>query len=186
LRGEFSNGTQHPVTADQWKSSDSSILAIDSKGKVTGGKPGTATISAAHGQFSAKLNYTVTPAVVEKITVTFPSLKQASLPAGFETKAVAEGVFSDGSHSDLTGKVVWSSHDTSIATIDADGKLHTKAKGTVEILAKYKSVSGQAPLQVQIQSTGGSANKIYLYVHVIDNNGSSQPIVNSIYTVTTN
>jgi hypothetical protein len=44
--------------------------------------------------------------------------------------------------------VVWSSHDTSIATIDADGTIHTKAKGTAEILATYKSVSGKTPLQV--------------------------------------
>ena len=128
------NASNKAVT---WKSSNSSIISVDANGKVTAKAPGTVTITATAKDGSGKTatcKITVLP-LVSKLVIT-------GAPAGMvKGKTVTLKVtVTPTNAADKT--VSWQSSDTSIATVDANGKATAKAPGTVTITATAKDGSG--------------------------------------------
>ena len=118
-----------------WKSSDATVATVDATGKVTGKKIGTATITAtAQDGSGVSGSCTVTVlSAVKKVTV-----EPANLTLG-KNKSYTLTATVDAQPGTDTG-VTWTSSDTTIATVDATGKVTTTDKvGTVTITATSKA-----------------------------------------------
>ncbi len=118
-----------------WKSSDETVATVDATGKVTGKKIGTATITAtARDGSGVSGSCTVTVlSTVKKVTVT-----PANLTLG-KNKSYTLTATVDAQPGTDTG-VTWTSSDTTIATVDATGKVTATDKvGTVTITATSKA-----------------------------------------------
>ncbi|MCD8396131.1 MAG: Ig-like domain-containing protein [Lachnospiraceae bacterium] len=135
-------GTDSTVT---WKSSKASIAKVNSKGKVTAKKKGTATITATVDGVKYKC----------KITVVTPSISVTtlSLTVGNTQKLKISGT---------TETVTWKSSKKSVATVNKNGKITAKAAGTATITAtvlgkKYKcvvTVTKETSTTVYVTETG--------------------------------
>ena len=122
------NATNKTVT---WTSSSSSIATVDQNGKITAVSEGTATITAKAGDKTATCSVTIkkNTVAVESVTLDKSSLE---LTEG-ETATLTATVKPD----NATNKtVMWSSDKTSVATVDANGKITAVSEGTATITAK--------------------------------------------------
>ena len=118
-----------------WTSSDETVATVDATGKVTGKKIGTTTITAtARDGSGVSGSCTVTVlSHVKKVTVT-----PANLTLG-KNKSYTLTATVDAQPGTDTG-VTWTSSDTTIATVDATGKVTATDKvGTVTITATSKA-----------------------------------------------
>ncbi len=115
-----------------WTSSDPGIVKIDSSGKITGLKEGTATITAkSENGKTATANIKVLGDNTRlEIRTTANDVK-----VGNSISLTAYTMPSN----ELLGDVTWTSSDTSIAKIDSTGKLTGVKEGTVTITAKSKN-----------------------------------------------
>jgi hypothetical protein len=135
-----------------------------SKGLATALKAGIGieTISATFGGVIGSTTLTVTVPVLQSITVTPANLSILSLLSTGSFQAI--GHFSDGTNPDITSQVVWTSSDTTIATIaTTGGAATTLSSGTISIIATPLSsvpsnpgVTGTTALKV----TGGNLNRV--------------------------
>ena len=109
-----------------YASSDETVATIDSTGKVTALKAGTATVTAtlADGT-SVSCTVTVEAAPVEE-KVTLNATKLSLTPGGSAT--IVATVTPAGT------TVNFSSNDTDVATVDANGKVTAVGEGTAEII----------------------------------------------------
>ncbi len=111
-----------------WGSSNTKIVTVDSNGKVTAVAGGTATITAKAGDKQATCTVTVS-VPVESVVIDKESI---SLEEGSSSTLVAT-VKPD----DATDKSVsWSSSNTSIATVDQNGKVTAVKEGKATITVK--------------------------------------------------
>lgn len=141
------NATDKTVT---WSSSDTSIATVDANGKVTAVKEGTVTITATCGDQKAEATVTVSASFVSVTSVTL-NKTQAEIEVG-KTDTLTATVKPD----DATDKTVtWSSSDTSIATVDANGKVTAVKEGTVTITATCGDQTATCEITVKAQSSGG-------------------------------
>jgi hypothetical protein len=97
------------------------------------------------------------------LTVTAPVVQSIAIePANPSVLCVsrksflARGLFSDGTSSDITSQVAWSSAQSNIATISTTGTATTLVPGTAVISASLNGVSGSTNLRV----TGGNLTAI--------------------------
>ena len=111
----------------QWSSSDSSVASVDQDGKVTAVGGGSATIKATAGSFSATCSVSV------NVPVTSISLDIHVLSLEKGTFAVLTATVSPEDASDKT--VQWSSSDSSVASVDQDGKVTAVEVGKAKITA---------------------------------------------------
>lgn len=128
-----------------WNSS-AAAATVDSNGMVTGASQGTSTISATIGSKSGSSSATVSSALLQTIAVT-PAT--ASIATGQTQAFAANGIFSDGSQTDITRSVSWSSNATNFATIDPTGLAAGVSAGAATISASSgTSTPGTAALTV--------------------------------------
>ncbi|HTT02415.1 MAG TPA: Ig-like domain-containing protein, partial [Steroidobacteraceae bacterium] len=71
-----------------------------------------------------------------------------STAAGDTQQFSATGMYSDGSHKDVTSQVTWSSSSTAVATISSAGLATAVAAGTTTISAAMQSMTGSTQLTV--------------------------------------
>ena len=129
------NATNKAVT---WTSSNESVATVDSDGKVTGVKAGTATIIAATQDGGKTAACTVT---VNALTVLVTGITLDASLALEEGKSVT--LIPTVKPDNVSDKgVVWTSSDESVATVDQNGKVTAKAKGTATIKVTAKDGSG--------------------------------------------
>ena len=107
-------GTTQKIT---WSSNNKKVATVNSKGKVTAKKNGTATITAKVGKSKYKCKITVGNVV--KISETEHAM---NVGENFTLKITG-----------TSEKITWSSSDTSIATVDKNGKVIAKKEGTATI-----------------------------------------------------
>jgi len=156
--GSFTDGSNKNVTDRlNWTTENITIAAARTennlKGKIKGATEGETVVIAldpASGA-SAKAGITVSSATLSSITVK-PAITR--VPLGKKIKIKAIGSYTDGSTSDISSLVEWSSSDSSIASIDntsgQKGTLKTLSTGSFVVTASYQNagVKGKADLQV--------------------------------------
>jgi trimeric autotransporter adhesin len=128
-----------------WTSSDPAVATISSSGLATALATGTTAITATSGNISGSTTLTVYSATLSSISVTLPD---ASIPAGISQQAVATGTYADGTSHDISTRVIWSSSDSSAATIDSDGLAKAISPGSTLITVTSGNESATATLTV--------------------------------------
>ncbi len=141
--------TPTPKATVQWSSSDTGIARVDNKGKVTGVKAGTATITAtAHG-----IQKTCT------VTVKDPTFQidQTSMTVykGY-TKTIK------GSPTPNT-TIQWSSSNTQIATVNNSGKVTGVKAGTATITATAHGIKRTCKVTVEDPTFQINQSSMILY-----------------------
>lgn len=144
-----------------WRSSDTSIVTVDKNGIVKGINVGRAiiTVTSDNGK-TASITVEVTKEAVEVKSIKL-SPNKSSIDAGSTTqvRAVIEPL--DATERDL----IWTSSDTSVATVDSNGIVTGLKSGTVTITAKTKDgkVIGNTTITVkskQIESLSFADKKV--------------------------
>lgn len=123
-------------TSIQWTTSDASILTVDSQGRVTAVANGTATVTAAS---MADPDIFATQTITVKTLVGIISVSgMKTLDAGSTVQLSA--AVQPASASDQT--VVWSSSNTDVAVVDANGLVSGISSGSATITATAADGSG--------------------------------------------
>ncbi|WP_270566051.1 Ig-like domain-containing protein [Clostridium beijerinckii] len=137
-----SNATDETVT---WTSSDNSIATVDSNGLVTAKADGIVTIKAKANDGSNvenTYNVNVTGQTIAQTTVNVAGISITggdTISSKGGTLALTVGV----SPANATNKTVtWSSSDSTIATVDANGLVTAKVNGSITITATANDGSG--------------------------------------------
>ncbi len=153
-----------PANADNknisWSTGDGSIASVDDNGKVTANSVGetTITVTTEDGGFTASCEVTVTapPAPIEVESI---SMKEATTIGIGSSETLVVTYYPEDAN---TGKALtWKSDDTSIATVDANGKVTGVAAGKTTITATTandKSATCAVTVQA-IAVTGVSLDK---------------------------
>lgn len=149
----YSDGSKQQLPASElaWFSSNATAAAMSTliPGTANTLSPGETTISATLDGISASTTLHVTAAVLVSIEVTATG---TSVPAGISQPFQATGIYSDGSHHDLTSAVTWTSSASGIAGVSngagSNGVVTAAATGSTVISATLSGVSGSAPLTV--------------------------------------
>jgi len=142
--GNFSDKTSKDLTASaKWKSSDTTVAAIDPAGLATAkAKLGTTTITASVKNKTGSAVLTVMPTVTSiVVTPADMSIRQRTV-----LQFKAKGTFSDGSTRDLTSTATWTSGAPSIVAINAEGLATGFGVGLTTISATYGNKSGSVSL----------------------------------------
>lgn len=132
------------ASAFTFSSSDGKIATVDASGKVTGVAAGTAKITVSYKDAqgnvkSAECTVKVTQASLQGIALDKTTL---TLRKGTSETLTATVTLSDGTKITDAGKMTWKSSDTSVATVDAAGKVTAAANGTAKITVTYKDAAG--------------------------------------------
>ena len=144
-----SNATNKSIS---WSSSDRSVATVNSSGKVTGKKVGTATITATTSNgMTATCSVTVSQTAVTGISLDKSSLTLSVGSTGTFTATVTPVNASDKS-------ITWSSSDRSVATVDSSGKVKAIKAGTSKITATASNgMKAEATVTVQAGGSGGGS-----------------------------
>ena len=135
-------------------SSDEKVVSVDKNGMVTALKNGIATITitvkTTNTDFEKTLTYDIT---VEEIPLESIEIKGdvTSLEEGKTTKLNV--VFNPTNTTD-DKTVVWSSSDTKVATVDANGVVKAVKAGNVKITAKVGDKTAEYALKVTAKANG--------------------------------
>ena len=143
-----------------WKSSNTSVATVDQNGKVTAVNAGSAviTVTTKDGSKTATCNVTVV------IPVTSVSLNKTELTI---EKGKSETLTATVSPSDATDKTVsWKSSNTSVVTVDQNGRVTAVNAGSAVITVTTKDGSKTATCNVTvvIPVTSVSLNKTELTI----------------------
>jgi Bacterial Ig-like domain (group 2) len=143
------NSTLDLTSVVSWASSATSVANIAPSGLATGVAPGPATISATFEGVTGSTALTVSPAVLEWLSVTSAS---PMVEIGNTDQFTATGWFSDNSTQDLTTAVNWTSGASSVASISnvsgSQGLATAAAKGSSTISAALDGITGSTTLSV--------------------------------------
>ena len=138
------NASNKKVT---WTSSNTKAATVDAKGKITAKGKGSATITVttADGKKKATCKVTVTVPVssvkLNKTVLTLDKGKTSTLTATVSP--------SDASNR----KVTWTSSNAKVATVDSNGKVTAKGKGTATITVKTADGNKTATCKVTVKET---------------------------------
>jgi len=152
--GLFSGEFKREVTDEVvWTTSNPAVLGFSADpelaGEAYGLTPGEIQVGAELEGFQADIDFSVTDAVLDVLTV---EPAEAAVPAGLTRQFTAEGTFSDGTTQDLTRDVLWETSDAALATV-ANGSLQgglasTLQAGEVTIQASFGGLAAEAVLTI--------------------------------------
>ena len=137
--GTYSDDSTQDLADVTWTSSATAVATIDSLGSAKGLTVGSSSIAATSAGVTGTTLLTVSPPVVQGITVSSWSL---SVGAGQTRQFTATATFSDGSKQDVTTSAKWTSDTPSVAAINATGLVTALTFGPTTIAAKYLDASG--------------------------------------------
>ena len=133
-----------------WKSSDPNIATVDSNGKVTGVNVGkvTITVTTPNGKTATCVVEVVKEDVsAEKLYLTVDN-DTIGIGSAIQVNAIIEPA--NATNRDL----IWTSSDTTIATVDSKGVVKGRKTGTVTITAKTKDGKLIASTVITIAENG--------------------------------
>ncbi len=148
--GTTKNGAKIDLSgvAVEWTSSNVAVATVDG-GRVRARAPGTATITGTvmvgRTPVSGYASIVVVDAALLELTI---SPTSALLTTGSSRQLAAMGKYSDAATRDISADVTWSSSDSTVASIDAFGRLLALIPGTADITATLGSLSGHASARV--------------------------------------
>ena len=139
-----------------WKSSDSSVATVSEDGVVTAVAKGTATITAtAESGVEASCEITVTETVSESATSVTLNKTTLALVVG-KSETLTATVAPTGA----TDKVTWTSSNTAVATVSAEGVVTAVSEGETTIAATAGSVSASCKVTVSAEASVGESKTI--------------------------
>jgi trimeric autotransporter adhesin len=153
--GTYSDGSVEDLTPlVTWNSSNTGVATISnaagSNGMAIPVAAGTTNITAWFGSISGTSTLTVTTATLVSIDIV-PTSSQVAL--GTAQQFTATGNFNDGTTQDMTASVVWTSSNSSVATISnvspSNGLATSVSAGSTTITAAMGSVTKTATLNVK-------------------------------------
>lgn len=124
-----------------YKSSDSKVVSVSSKGKLTAKKKGTVkiTVTAKDGSKKKDTLKVIVKQPVKKLEFTTPSTSKLVLKKGAKYILKTKVTPSNANNK----KLVYSSSKKAVATVDSKGKITAKKSGTTTITAKAADGSGK-------------------------------------------
>lgn len=130
-------------------SSDSKVASVNTYGKITAKKAGSATITVKtkNAEANCKITVTKTKVTLNKTSITLENGESAVLTAASST-----------GH-----KVTWKSAKTSIAAVNENGKVTAKKPGTTTVTAKVDGTSVSCKVTVKRPTVRLTPSKISLY-----------------------
>ena len=144
--GTYSDGISVDITASSnWSSADTLVATMNTSGAAKGVSIGSSIITADFQAQSATSLLTVTDASLTSIMLT-PA--NPHIPKGNTLQLTATGIYSDGISVDITSSAVWSSADTLIATVNADGVVSGITSGSAIITATSAALSATTTVTV--------------------------------------
>jgi uncharacterized protein YjdB len=144
--GTYSDGSTIDLTsAVNWTSSNSSVVSLSSSGVATGIAVGTVNVSASLGGTTGQSTVTITGATLKSISLSPPG---QSIASGLAIPFTAVGTYSDGTSQALNAGVVWTSSNTSVATVNSSGLATGLTVGSASVTATMSGISGVTPLTV--------------------------------------
>ena len=136
----YSDGTTQDVTSSaSWQSATPATATVSTSpqanpGQATGIAVGSSNITATFGGLASTAStLTVSSATLVSISVT--PLPATAYVGGAPVQFDARGSFSDGTSSDITSSVTWSTSDATKATVNGQGLASPVAAGQVNVLA---------------------------------------------------
>jgi len=153
LQVELQDGAGRDLSGQpvKWSSSDTVIAVVDSTGKVTARKVGTAHIVAASGQTSA---YSVVSVSSAPPPALFVTLNPASVSVPVQGAAQIFATVKDASGNVVpTAQVTWTSNNPSVAGISASGEVTGGNPGSAVITATASSGHSTSSVTVTPNST---------------------------------
>jgi Bacterial Ig-like domain (group 2) len=155
--GTFSDGSTKDITSSvAWSSSATDIVSISNTGLANaliggvppGGPPAQVTITATLGSVTGSTTLTVT----DNLTSIALSPSSVTLNVGAQQTFTATGSYQDGTTADITALALWSSSDTAVLTIVANGSgagtATAVAVGAVTVTAAENGINGTATVTV--------------------------------------
>ena len=133
-----------------WTSDNTDVAAVDKDGNVTGIKKGTATVTAkaVYGNASASCLVTVEESGVEIVDVTGVALAPGNAEITIsKTLKLSASVLPGNATNKL---LVWSSSNSNVASVSADGIVTAKTLGTAKITVKTVSGSYESTCTVTV------------------------------------
>ena len=140
--GIYSDGTTPTITSQvTWTSSNSSIAGI-ATGLATGVAVGSTSITASEsGITSPSVTLTVITSASGLSSIAVTPAFPADLGVGASLQLAALGTYADGTTADITAKVTWTSSNTAVAAVFANGAATGEGSGTANITAALSGVT---------------------------------------------
>jgi len=144
--GTFTDGSTQDVSASvSWSSSAPGTATISATGLASGVTAGQATISATENSITGSAGLTVGPPLLVSIAIT-PANPSFALGTSQQLKAI--GTYTDGSTLDITNTVAWSTADSTVSAINAQGVAASVAIGATTATATSGAISNTTSLNV--------------------------------------
>ena len=144
--GTFDNGEQRDLTAVvTWDETDANVASVSSRGTVMPLAAGRTTIHAKYGSMSASAEVLVLAASLTSLSIT-PST--VTLLLGNGTRLIATGTYSDNSTHDVSGSVIWSSSNPTVAAVAQEGQLRSSAVGTAVVSAAQGKITSSTNVTI--------------------------------------
>lgn len=141
------NGQPLEPATPTWSSANAGIVAAEPGGRLVAKKAGTTTVTAAYEDVSAQVPVEVVDvSVIEMIP---PSISLVG-PAG--TSIPLSCTVRDSRQKSVDIKPVWTSSDSSIATVSPDGVVTSVAAGTTTIVTKIGDIQGGCEVAVSVRA----------------------------------
>ncbi|MFC4775838.1 Ig-like domain-containing protein [Paenibacillus sp. GCM10023252] len=149
LYAEYSDGTEREVTAEaELSSSKPAVAALTASGDgVTGIATGSATIQAAFEGAAAVLTVNVAPpsGYVEELYTLGDKWKMSE---GEARDMLVYADYSDGSWENVTDTATYTSSNSAVATVNADGRVTAVSPGTAHVMIIFGSVVKMVKIKV--------------------------------------
>ena len=139
------NSMQNITNSAAWSSSNTAVATINNEGLATSLQQGSTAISATVGSISGTASLSVGPPQLLSITV---SPQSPTIPKGLTLQFAATANYSNNTQQIVTNSAVWSSSNTSVATVTSGGLASAIGQGTTAISASYGGLNGSTTLTV--------------------------------------
>lgn len=149
--------TLYAFSKVKWKSSNKKVATVDSSGKVTAKKAGTAIITAYVEDKNKSKKKAVCSIKVKKSKIVLNKTKATIYTSGKKTVQLSASILGKAS------KISWYSDNKAIATVDARGKVRAKKVGTVTIIAKAGKLTGKCKVSVKRPSIKLNKKSVTIY-----------------------
>ena len=138
--GIFSDNSTKNITKQvAWTSSNPNVSVVEESGVIDALTVGDTIITAQLNSVKGDTKLKVTNATLESVAITPVN---PSLPLGVSEQLTVIGIYSDNSKQDITNQVIWSSSNTTVATVNAgNGLLNAIGKGNSVITASVNGIS---------------------------------------------